>query len=293
MAILLLCFRLAAAAQEHAASHEQEMEHKEHPESKEAEAEPGCLSSSVKAITDRPTVSSGTETTQCGVWEVLSGPERFWTGHGVHQDDVVEETQFGLTPSLDLHYARSNFFSAGSHGGPFTGTGDSFVGARYRFSKESKFVPSFGAFYKMKIPTASPAAGMGTGRYDHSLSFIAGKDLPHAHVDFNVTPTFAGRPDGPGYDKNTELLLFGSVPVAHGLTLIAGGFGFTALNDTTPAYAMGTLGFAWQVVPRLILDVGWDEGLTTAAPRKRIGFGLTCAPGNIYALVRGSKTKVE
>ena len=299
--LLVASFQVSASAQQKAFAEEktiaaatetgavEKVEKVEKPE----EAEPGCFSPSVKAVTDRPTIASATETTQCGVLELLSGPERVWAGHGVHQDDLSEQLQFGLTPKLDLHYGRSGFFGLGNNPGPLTGQGDTFVGARYRFNKQAHLLPSFGTFYTLKVPTGSVAAGMGTGKYDHALSLLVSKDVPRLHFDFNVTPTFAGRTDRGGYDKNTQLVLFASTPLAYRFTLVAGSFGSTKLNDDIPAYASATLGFTWQVLPRLILDVGWDEGLTSDAPRKRLAFGLSCAPANLYALFRGPRADVH
>ncbi len=256
--------------------------------------EPGCLSPKINVVTDRPTASSAAETTQCGVLEVLTGPERIWQGRGAHQDDIAPSLQFGLTPNLDLHYARATFFRLGGNPGPLSGSGDTFAGARYKFNKQGKALPSFGAFYTVKLPTGSPSEGFGTGRYDHTLAFIVSKDLPKAvHVDFNVAPQLIGRPDAAGFDKNAQLVLFTYAPSWRHLTFGVGSYGFTKLNDTTPAWSAGAVALDWQAAPRLIFDAGFDEGLTSGAPRKRISFGLTYAPANIYALVRGPRERTH
>lgn len=293
--IALLSLAMPALAQETSSTSKQagSAEAASAAQVEKPDEEPGCFSHNVKAVTDRPTASSGAETTQCGVLEVLFGPERIWQGHGVHQDDIAPGVQFGLTPRLDLHYARTAFFQVGDNPGPLSAVGDTTVGARYRLSNQSKFVPGFGAFYNLKVPTASVSAGIGTGRYDHSLVLIAGKDFGKLHVDFNVAPSWIGRSGVAGYDKNELLVLFGYYPLGHHLTAGLGGVGFTRLNDAAPANASVSTLLNWQVVPRLILDAGFDEGVTSAAPRKRIVFGMTFAPANLYALVAGPREKTR
>lgn len=249
------------------------------------EDEPGCLSSRVTASTDRPTYSSGTETTQCGVLEILGGTDRVWVGRGLHQDDLAQGLQLGITRSLDFHYSGNMFFQDGSHAGPLSGVSDSYAGVRYRFSRQTRFVPSIGAFYTTKVPTASTAFGVSSGRYDHFLTLIVSKDLSKVHLDFNLTQQMVGRPTGSGHDKNEAFVLFASMPMMKNLTLVGGGYGFNALNAVTPAYSVSTVGFDWQVAHRLILDISMDEGLSSGAPRKRLGFGFTYAPANLYALL--------
>jgi hypothetical protein len=259
----------------------------------QAEEEPSCLSPKLTASTDRPTYSSGTETTQCGVLEILGGTDRVWVGRGLHQDDVAQGLQLGITKSMDFHYAGNLFFRDGNHAGPLSGVSDSYAGVRYRFSRQTKSVPSFGGFYTTKVPTASTAFGLSSGRYDHFLTLIVSKDLPKVHLDFNLTQQMVGRPIGSGYDRNEAFVLFGSAPVMKNLTLVVGGYGFNALNASTPAYGVATVGFDWQVAHRLILDLSMDEGLTSGAPRKRIGFGFTYAPANLYAFFVHPKENVH
>ena len=262
-------------------------------EAQESQDEPGCFSTRIIANTDRPTYSNSTETTQCGVIEVTGGTDRVWVGRGLHQDDLAQGLQFGLTRSMDLHYNGNLFMSDGTHSAALSGVSDSYAGVRYHFTKQTHFVPSLGGFYTVKVPTASPLFGISSGRYDHFLSLLVSKDLPKVHLDFNITQQIVGRPALSGYDRNQAFVLFASMPVMKRLTFVGGAYGFNALNPTTPAYSVSTVGFDWQVAHRLILDLSMDEGLTSGAPRKRFGFGFTYAPANLYALLVHPEEKVH
>ena len=245
---------------------------------------PGCFSRSVNVSTDRPTYSNATQTAQCGVMEVMGGMDRVWVGRGLHQDDVVQALQFGLTPSMDLHYSGNMYFGDGDHSASLSGVSDSYAGVRYRFTQQTHDTPSFGLFYTVKVPTASPLFGMSTGRYDHFLSLLVSKDLPKVHLDFNVTEQMEGRQGASGHDYNDAYVLFATFPLSKKLSLLGGAYGFSALNASTPAYAVSSVGFDYQVNHRLILDVSMDEGVTSAAPRKRLGFGFTYAYANAYGI---------
>lgn len=242
-----------------------------------------CKETRISATTDRPTYSNGTETTQCGVLEIMGGPERQWNGHGLHQDDSALALQFGLTASTDLYYSSNIFWKIGSHTGDLSGMSDTYVGVRHRFIPQRHYVPSFATYYILKVPTANSAVGMSTGRYDHSFSLILSRDFPKVHMDLNITPQRIGRSAASGYDQNASVALSASVPIRRTVTFSGTAFGFTALNQSTSAYGVGSVGVNWQVAPRLILDVSMDEGLTSAAPRKRIGFGFTYAPLSLYS----------
>ena len=261
-------------------------------EGQQAEDAPGCFSRSVNVSTDRPTYSNATATAQCGVMEVMGGTDRVWVGRGLHQDDLDQALQFGLTQSMDLHYSGNLYWNDGSHSGSLSGVSDSYAGVRYRFSQQTHVVPSFGLFYTVKVPTASPLFGMSTGRYDHFLSLLVSKDLPKVHLDFNVTEQVEGRQGASGFDRNDAYVLFATTPITKTLSLLGGAYGFSGLNATTPAYAVSSVGLDWQVSRRLILDTSMDEGVTSAAPRKRLGFGFTYAYANVYGLFHQPHTPV-
>ena len=246
----------------------------------------GCLSRSVNVSTDRPTYSNATQTTQCGVLEVMGGMDRVWVGHSLHQDDAVQAMQFGLTPSMDLHYSGNVYFEDGSYSGSLSGVSDSYAGVRYRLSQQTHSVPSFGLFYTVKVPTASPLFGMSTGKYDQFLSFLVSKDLPKVHLDFNVTEQVIGRQGTPGRDTNNAYVLFSTVPLTTKLSFLGGAYGLSTLNASVPAYAVSSVGFDYQLNRRIILDVSMDEGVTSGAPRKRLGFGFTYAYANVYGVLR-------
>jgi hypothetical protein len=245
-----------------------------------------CFNSTLTSVPSRPTVTSATDTTQCGVVEVEYGLERQWPGGGANRDDLTGGLRFGLTPNLDFHWSSSEFIHLRNEDGNRTGYGDNWLGLRYRFLGQTKLRPSLGVFYEAKVPTADPALGLGSGKVDHSISFLASKDVRKLHFDFNAIELLAGRPDATGFDHDTGFALATWLPLTKRLSGVLEPYGYTSLNQFTPAFASTTLGFNYKAQARMYLDGGLDMGVSHDAPHKRVFVGVTYAMSNLYSLMR-------
>ena len=248
--------------------------------------ETSCISSSVISVPSRPTVTSATDTTQCGVVELEYGLERQWPGSGANRDDLSGGLRLGLTHNLDFHWSSSDFLHVMDRDGDRTGFGDTWLGLKYRFLGQTKHRPSLGLAYQVKVPSASVVLGLGSGQIDHAPSFLVSKDIHPFHLDFNLMPLLAGRPTGSGFDHNVGFALSASAPLTRRLGVVGEGYGYTTLNQNNPAFASTMLGFTYQVEPRLILDAGLDVGVTSGSPRKRVFVGITYAVANVYSWMR-------
>jgi hypothetical protein len=252
-------------------------------------SESACFSPTIVSVPSRPTVSNGADTTQCGVLEAEYGFERQWPGGGAHRDDLSGGLRLGLTPQLDFHWASGDFWNIVDEAGARTGFGDTWLGLKYHFLTQTKHRPSLGIFYQAKVPTADESKEIGSGEVDHAISFLVSKDISRFHFDFNVTPLLAGRHGTVGVDHNTGLALSFSVPLTRRLGMVGEGYGYTLLNDQTPAFASVMAGVTYQVHARLLLDAGFDIGVSSDAPDKRAFVGGTYAIGNLFAWLRSSR----
>src|SRR6266853_2198492 len=183
-------------------------------------AEEPCTGTTVLSVPSRPTVTNATDTTQCGVVELEYGLERQWPGGGANRDDLSGGLRLGLTHNLDFHWYSSAFIHLMNGTGNRTGDGDNWLGLKYRLVKQTKKRPSFGLYYAAKVPSASETLGLGSGQVDHSISFLASKDVPHVHFDLNVIELLAGRQTASGFDHDTGFALSSWVSVTHRLTLV-------------------------------------------------------------------------
>jgi len=245
-----------------------------------------CIESSVVSVPSRPTVSNSTDTTHCGVVEVEYGWEQLHQT-GLRQSDVTGGLRLGLAHNLDFHWASTEFFQVAQAGRDDSGLGDNWLGLKYRFSRQTNHVPSFGIFYQAKVP--SPSANLGTGYVDHAISFLASKDVRKLHFDFNVTPILAG--SASGLHHKTGLTLSSSLPLSRKLSLVTEAYGYTQLDRNDPAYSSMMAGFTYQSSSRLIFDAGVDLGVTHDAPHRRVYAGITYAIGNAFSWARGEMKK--
>lgn len=245
-----------------------------------------CSGTTIISVPSRPTVSNSADTTQCGVLEAEYGFERQWPGGGARRDDLSGGLRLGLTPHLDIHWSSGDFWNIVDENGARTGFGDTWLGLKYHFLTQTKQRPGLGVFYQAKVPTADEKRGFGSGEVDHAISFLVSKDVARVHFDFNVTPLLAGRHGPPGVDHSTGLALSFSVPLTRRLAVVGEGYGYSCLNDRTPAIASVMAGVTYQLHRRLVLDAGIDTGATPAAPPERVYVGVTYAVANLFSLLR-------
>jgi Putative MetA-pathway of phenol degradation len=251
--------------------------------------EPSCGSTAVISVFSRPTVANATDVTQCGTVEVEYGLERQWPGYGAHRDDLAGGLRVGLTQNLDFHWSSATFLHVMDGTGDRTGFGDTWLALKYRLLRQTRRRPSLGWYYAAKVPSASADLGLGSGKVDHSLSLLLSKDFRRIHVDFNFIQQFTGRIATSGFDRNNGFALSTVTPLTHRLNLIAEAYGYTILNQGTPAFASAMAGCNYQVQPRLYLDGGFDFGITSAAPNQRVFVGVTYAMGNFRSRDRDTR----
>ena len=250
------------------------------------ESEHSCRSTTVLSVPSRPTIASATDTTQCGVVEAEYGVETQWPGGGARRDDVSGGLRMGLRPNLDLHWWSADFLNIVSSNPAQRGFGDTWLGLKYRFLTQTKDRPSMGVFYQGKIPSGDEHQGLGSGQVDQSVAFLFSKDVHPFHFDFNVIPTFVGRPVGGGFDEDVGLAFATWLPVTKRLTLVAEPYGYTALNPSCPAFSSVMAGISYQLRPRFVLDTGLDAGVTQGAPHMRVYLGATYAIANVYSWMK-------
>jgi hypothetical protein len=143
-------------------------------------------------------------------------------------------------------------------------------------------VPSIAFSYAIKIPSASTEDDLGTGRVDHAFTFLASKDIAKLHVDFNITQFLVGQPNASGFDKNTQLNLAFSHVIRGGLQFTGELYGDTRLNQTVPEFASSLWALTYTIVPRLVIDGGFEAGLTSGGPHRHAFVGATYSIANLY-----------
>lgn len=242
----------------------------------------GCYADSIIANPNRPTVSNPAHVTQYGVLELEYGWDRLWPEGGIQQTSMGGLLKFGMLCDIELRWSTTSFLSETDSGGTSRTFGDNWLGTEVRVHRQTRRLPTMAFSYSFKIPSASTDNGMGTGRADHSFTFGASENIAHFTFDFNVTQFLIGRPAASGFDENQLMALAFSHAIRGGLQFAGEFYGETSLNQTTPGFASSLWALTYTIIPRLVIDGGFEAGLTTGGPHRHAFMGATYALGNLY-----------
>ena len=251
----------------------------------------GCYADSLAANPNRPTVSNPAHVTQYGVLELEYGWDRLWPEEGIHQTSIGGLLKFGLLCDIELRWNTTSFLSQSDATGTHRTFGDNWLGTEIRFHRQTTRLPTMAFSYAFKIPSASTENGLGTGRVDHSFTFGASENIAHFNFDFNFTQFLVGRPTASGFDENQQLALAFSRTIHGGLQFAGEFYGETQLNKTTPGFASSLWALTYTVIPRLVVDGGFEAGLTSGGPHRHAFFGATYSIANLYPRHRRKPSK--
>jgi hypothetical protein len=246
----------------------------------------GCYADSIAANPNRPTVSNPANVTQYGVLELEYGWDRFWPEEGVRQTSLGGLLKFGMLCDIELRWSTTSFLSQTDAGGTHQTFGDNWLGTEIRFHRQTRRLPTMAFSYAFKIPSANTENGLGTGRVDHSFTFGASESIAHFNFDFNFTQFLIGRPAASGFDQNQQMALAFSHVIHGGLQFTGEFYGETQLNQTTPGFASSLWALTYTVVPRLVIDGGFEAGLTSGGPHRHAFVGATYSIANLYHAFR-------
>jgi len=239
----------------------------------------------MSATPNRPGVADPAEVTQKGVLEIEYGWERaFRSPEFKSRTAVAGLMRFGLTESLELRLDMDNYVSQRSDDpeGRRSGIGETSPGLKYRLLTQDEFRPALAFSYEVKIPTASRKKGLGSGRVDHHLRFLASKELFDLELEFNYLLGWIGQEGEKGFDDLHLLALsfsrslFGPVGISGEI------YGARRLNRQTPGFASTDWAITYTLTPRMVFDAGVDIGLTSGAADIIYFAGVTLALVDFY-----------
>jgi hypothetical protein len=242
----------------------------------------GCYADSIVANANRPTVANPADITQYGVLEIEYGWDRSWPAAKMHTTTLGGLLKFGLLCDVELRWNTVSFISQADHQVTHQGFGDNWLGPQIRIRRQTKLVPTLAFGYAVKIPSADSDNGLGSGRVDHSLTFLASKDISRVHFDFNATQFWIGRQNARGFDLNNQFNLAYSFVIHKPLQFTGEFYGDTELNRESPRFVSSLWALTYTVKPRLVIDGGFEAGFTSGGPRRRAFAGVTYSIANLY-----------
>jgi hypothetical protein len=247
------------------------------PESEEAEDEPDFI------VPSRPTVSNPAEFHRPGVLQLEFGYNSNFRAAGIRtEQDAPLALRFAASRRVLLEFDGDNPLSQRtSDGVRATGAGDTQLGIQAVLRHQSKTKPGVALAYYIKLPTASTAKGLGTGRVDHNFIALVSKNIGKATVDFNAVYLLAGRTGSGGHAASGQAAL----AISHGVTRLFGLQGELSgysRNDQQPGAVFILGAVTYQLNRRLVLDGGLRSGLTMGSARGGAFAGLTIGLADLY-----------
>jgi hypothetical protein len=232
-----------------------------------------CYLPEITASPSRPTWTGGAATTQCGVLESDFGWQWQPMEGGGRQTMLPSSIRYGLSPRMDMRWGLPGHIAqAGGEWPTMNGVSDQSISFLYRFHDQGRWMPALGLSYGVKIPSADPDKGFGSGYTDHQMVFIASRDLGRFHADFNAVGTVAGADHH--HDGAVQFGLSLSLPVSPRITLVVDNFG-GGQPGTADRLGATLTGISWMVHSRLVFDASYARGYTAGAPRQQLAAGVT------------------
>ena len=232
----------------------------------------------------RPTVSNPAQFQRTGVLQIEFGYNANFRARDAYK--YQQDAPLALRFAVNRHVLLEADFDSpsslkDSSGARFAGAGDTQLGIQAVLQPESKRRPGVAVAYYVKLPTASSAKNLGTGRVDENFIGLISKTFGKTTVDFNAIYLLAGRTSGRGQASSGQAALAAS----RNLTKRFGAQGEisgASRNDQQPG-AMFALGVAtYQINRRTVLDGGLRVGLTANAPRAGVVAGITFGAADLY-----------
>ena len=231
----------------------------------------------------RPTVSNPAEFQRLGVLQIEFGYNGNFHASGVSsENDFPLALRFAVSRRLLVELDTDSPISQTIAGGArTTGAGDTQLGVQAVLQPENKSRPGIAFAYYIKLPTASSAKGLGTGRVDHNFIALISKTFGKTTVDFNGIYLLAGRTSGNGFASSGQAALAISQNLNKRFGVQGEISGLSRSDEQTGAmFGLGVATF--QLNRRVVFDGGVRFGLTSAAPRAGAVAGITVGIANLY-----------
>lgn len=218
-----------------------------------------------------------TPTNQCQVTAGLG----FEKGGGCRAWDFPVGVAYGILPDVELNMAfggqRAEIADDVGHSSHACGCDDLLLGAKWQFLGETTWLPRQTIEPAFKIPTASRHKGLGSGRPDYDITWVASKTLPAGfQVDLNLGYTWIGHSS----DEPETGAIHGGLALEYALSqhwqIVGEVFGVRETGGETETAVQDNLGLRWLVLDGLTLDAAAGTRLRGSdAPHFTATFGLT------------------
>jgi hypothetical protein len=232
----------------------------------------------------RPSLANPAEIQRAGVLQIEYGYDANFRSRELHTEQTAPlALRFAATSRLLLELDLDTFKSETDETTREreTGIGDARLGLQVVALKDTDKHPALAFAYYVKLPSASEARGLGTGRYDHKLVFLLSKQVGEVDFDFNGAYLNHGREDGAGRESGGQAAFSFSREFENHFGF-EGELSGQSLDEAQPRGVYALTAVTYKVNRRLQLDGGVRFGLTSGAPRVGAFAGMTVGVADFF-----------
>ena len=234
-----------------------------------------CVVLAKQADAVPPLVTGDVPTAEKNHWEIYVGTQ-YQKNDSTEWEAPFTEIVYGITDRQELTFEIPYLVEENSHG-----FGDSVVGTKFVFVRETNNVPGIAGSFELKLPTGDESKGLGTGELDYDIRLRAQKTFGWFTGIANVGYTFVGEPEINGVRQNRNnvwLVAFAQEYEINSKTsLLSEIYWETSDEPGQPNRFAGDIGFKYQLLPHLQVHATAGKSLRSAnrgGPAARVYGGI-------------------
>jgi hypothetical protein len=230
----------------------------------------------------RPLFSTSAGLTDPGVVELEFGAQKIYNRNRTEDGFFPTQFNFGLNRWVDFRLGWSGpAMRKDSQGLQKVGGSDPFFGGQALALTQAGSGLDLGLAYWHKLPVASVAKGIGTGKHDDTLVLTVSRTLGRFALDLNAGANWVGRQLGDGRVRQGFVSLAVTCATAPGWNVTLDTYAL-AHTELGPQALSSVLAVSHEVSPSLCLDLGVEAGHTDGAPRLSLNAGFVWRIGRLW-----------
>jgi hypothetical protein len=222
----------------------------------------------------RELVTTGAGVTDTGVLVLNAGVQRADARDDSSARRFPLQLALGVTPWLDVRVAWSGpNHLVDADGTGHDGPGDPLFGGQLQFLRQDAAGLDLGLAYWHKLPRASVAKGIGTGKADDTLVLAASHGAGPWQFDVNAGGNWLGRTEDSGRIRQGLASAAVTRALAPGWSASLEA-SLQAGSEAGPRAATGLLAVSRDLGAELTVDLGIEAGLSQSAERFAVDAGV-------------------
>jgi hypothetical protein len=230
----------------------------------------------------RELFTTGAGVTDPGVLVLNAGAHTAHFRDGAQAQTFPAQLDLGICPWFDLRASWDGPTTLKDpQGASQSGGGDPWFGGQFQGLRQDQAGLDLGLAYWHKLPRASVAKGIGTGKADDTLLLTATRTDRSWEFDLNAGANWLGQQDADGRARQGVASLAVTRAFGAGWNVSLDNVALAAAG-ACPRTVTSILAVSRDLTPGLTLDLGAEAGLTRSAERLALDAGVVWRVGRLW-----------